>query len=305
METEFLAWLRDHLPAHPCLRLGPGDDTALIDLGGKPDCLVTVDMITDQVDFHLDQSDPRLIGRKALAVNLSDIAAMAGRPLAAVIALALPRNRALELATELYLGMLPLAERHNVAIAGGDTNCWDGPLAVSVTLLGTVTERGPLRRSGARPGDWLLATGSFGGSILGRHFEFEPRIEEALLLNERYELHAGMDVSDGLSLDVSRMAEASGCGAMLRLETVPISPAAKTLARLRGDGVSSLDHALSDGEDFELILAASPDEARRMLRERPLGVPLSVVGEFVADAGLWQSLADGSRQPLSPRGWVH
>lgn len=304
METEFIAWLREQLPPHPCLKLGAGDDTALLNLGG-PECLITVDMITDQVDFHLEQADPASIGRKALAVNLSDIAAMAGRPLAAVVALALPRAGALELAKQIYLGMLPLAQRYHVAIAGGDTNCWDGPLAISVTLLGGVSARGPLRRDGARPGDWLLVTGEFGGSILGRHFDFDPRVEEALLLNERYELHAGMDVSDGLSLDVSRLAAASGCGAAIRLDAVPISRAAEALAARGLDERSALEHALGDGEDFELILAVAPDEARRMLQDQPLGVPLTAIGEFVAEPGLWQFDAAGGRSPLSPSGWIH
>ena len=305
METEFLAWLGEQLPPHRCLRLAVGDDAAIVALGARPECVVTVDMINDQVDFDLAKDDPLRIGRKALAVNLSDIAAMAARPLAAAIALALPREGALALAKELYLGMLPLAEQYGVAIAGGDTNCWDGPLAISVTLLGEVAGRGPLVRSGARPGDYLLATGSFGGSILGRHFDFEPRVHEALLLGERYELHAGIDVSDGLSLDVSRLAASSGCGAALRLDAIPISPAAEQLAGERNDGVSALEHALSDGEDFELILALAPDEARRLLAEQPLEVPIAAIGEFVPEPGLWQIDAAGRRQPLPPRGGVH
>lgn len=305
METEFLAWLAEQLPPHRCLRLAIGDDAAIVALGSQPECVVTVDMINDRVDFDLARDDPRRIGRKALAVNLSDIAAMAARPLAAVVALALPREGALDLAKELYLGLLPLAEQFDMAIAGGDTNCWDGPLAISVTMLGQPAGRGPLLRSGARPGDWLLATGSFGGSILGRHFDFEPRIREALLLNERYELHAGMDVSDGLSLDVSRLAGASGCGAALLLDAVPVSDAAKELAAMRKDGVSFLEHALGDGEDFELILALAPDEAMRLLADQPLGVPLTAIGEFVPEPGLWQFDSAGRLQPLPPRGWVH
>jgi thiamine-monophosphate kinase len=305
MEFEFLSWLREQLPAHPCLRLGPGDDAALVALSGRPECLVTVDLLTDEVDFRLSETDPRRIGRKALAVNLSDLAAMAGRPLAAVIALALPRDGALPLAKELYQGLLPLAERYGVAIAGGDTNCWDGPLAISITLLGESAERGPLRRDGARPGDWLLVTGSFGGSILGRHFDFEPRVREALLLNERYELHAGMDVSDGLSLDVSRLAAASGCGVVVRPENVPVSQAAEELASRQSDGVGALDHALSDGEDFELILAVPPAEARRILGDQPLDVPITAIGEFVAQRGLWQPGAAGDRKPLAAGGWLH
>jgi thiamine-monophosphate kinase len=305
METEFLAWLQRELPPHRCLRLGAGDDAALVALGGRPECLVTVDMINDQVDFDLSTTDPRRIGRKALAVNLSDIAAMAGRPLAAFVALALPREGALLLAKELYLGLLPLAEQYDLAVAGGDTNCWNGPLAISITLLGEAAERGPLLRSGARPGDWLLATGAFGGSILGRHFDFEPRVREALLLNEHYELHAGMDVSDGLSLDASRLAEASGCGVVLRLDAIPVSAAAVMLAAQRNDGISPLEHALSDGEDFELLFAASPDEARRLLRDQPLETPISAIGEFVAEPGLWQADSAGDRKPLPPHGWVH
>ncbi|HUY31840.1 MAG TPA: thiamine-phosphate kinase [Pirellulales bacterium] len=305
METEFISWLRQRLPPHPQLPLGPGDDAALLRLSGRPECLLTVDLLTDQVDFRLGECDPRRIGRKALAVNLSDIAAMAGRPLAAVIALALPRTRAFELATELYEGMLPLAAEYAVAIAGGDTNCWDGPLAISVTLLGETTERGPLRRSGARPGDAIVVTGRFGGSILGRHFDFTPRVREALRLRERYELRAGIDVSDGLSLDLARLAQASGCGARINTADVPIADAARVLAQAEGGAETALAHALGDGEDFELLLAAPPDVARRMLDERPLDVPLTVIGQFVAEAGLWQVDAGGAARPLVPRGWVH
>ncbi len=159
---------------------------------------------------------------------------MAAQPVAAVIALALPRHDVLALgplglAQQLYEGLLPLADEFDVAIAGGDTNTWDGPLAISITLFGTPTTKGPLTRSGARPGDRILVTGSFGGSILGRQFDFQPRVREALLLAERYELHAGIDVSDGLSLDLNRLAAASGCGAVMELSRVPISAAAQEL----------------------------------------------------------------------------
>jgi thiamine-monophosphate kinase len=310
METEFIAWLRERLPPHPQLLLGPGDDAALLRLSDRPECLVTVDLLTDQVDFRLAESDPRLIGRKALAVNLSDIAAMAGRPLAAVIALALPRPGALELATKLYEGMLPLAVEYQVAVAGGDTNCWDGPLAISVTLLGETSKRGALCRTGARPGDAIVVTGSFGGSILGRHFDFTPRVREALVLNARYELHAAIDVSDGLSLDLARLANASGCGARINTAEVPIADAARDLAQrdlAQRDGAAgdALAHALGDGEDFELLLAVPPDAARRMLAEQPLDVPLTVIGQFVTEPGLWQNDVGGVLRPLVPRGWIH
>jgi thiamine-monophosphate kinase len=305
MEAEFLNWLRGRLPPHPNLRLGVGDDAAVLDLGARPECVVTVDLITEGVDFGLSETSLERVGHKALAVNLSDLAAMASRPLAAVVALALPRAKALETAVGVYQGLLPLAERYNLAIAGGDTNTWDGPLAISVTVIGQVTERGVLRRDGARPGDAVVVTGEFGGSILGKHLDFEPRVDEALSLHERYQLHGGMDVSDGLSLDLWRLALASGCGAVLDLGCVPVALAAHDLARLRNDGVSPLDHALGDGEDFELLLAASPAEARRMVNDHPLELPLTIVGEFVSEPGLWQTSASGERLPLEPRGYLH
>ena len=304
MERSFIAWLRQRLPPHPLLRLGPGDDAAVLRMANVDECVVTVDLLTDHVDFELSEIDPRRVGRKALAVNLSDLAAMASKPLAAVIALALPRDNSKELAVALYEGLLPLAERYELAIAGGDTNTWDGPLAISITLLGAVTGRGPLCRAGASAGDRIMVTGSFGGSILGRHLDFEPRVEEALTLHARYALHAGADVSDGLSCDLAHILEESGCGAVLHADAVPIADDARRLAKSRGDGSTPLEHALSDGEDFELVLAVPPREAQRMLAERPLPIPLTDIGEFVAEPGLWIQ-DDRGRRPLTPQGWEH
>jgi thiamine-monophosphate kinase len=293
------------LPPHPLLRLGPGDDAAVLRMAGVDECVVTVDLLTDHVDFELAQVDPRRVGRKALAANLSDLAAMASKPLAGVIALALPRQGGMELALALYEGMLPLAERYDLAIAGGDTNSWEGPLAISITLLGSVTGRGPLCRSGARPGDRIVVTGSFGGSILGRHLDFEPRVREALELHARYELHAGIDVSDGLSLDLAHILGESHCGAVINADAIPIAADAGRLAEKLADGSTPLEHALGDGEDFELVLAVPPEAARKMLSEQPLAVPLSDIGEFVAGPGLWIEESGGSRRPLTPRGWEH
>jgi thiamine-monophosphate kinase len=305
MEAEFIAWLREHLPSHPHLRLGPGDDAAVLKLAADRDIVLATDLLTDGVDFHLRACQPWQIGRKAVAVNLSDLAAMACRPLAVVVSLALPRAGAGELARALYHGILDIAGKYDVAIAGGDTNTWDGGLVVSVTALGQLTARGPLRRDRAQPGDHILVTGRFGGSLLGKHFSFEPRVHAALLLHQQFELHAGIDVSDGLSLDLFRLATASGCGAAIALEAVPIDPAARQLAARGEDGRTALDHALSDGEDFELILAASPEEAERMLDQQPLAVPITRIGQMIERPGLWQLSADGLLEPLAPRGFEH
>jgi thiamine-monophosphate kinase len=305
MESEFIAWLRARLPPHPELRLGVGDDAAILRLAAGRDMVVTSDLLTDGVDFHLHACEPWQIGRKAVAVNLSDLAAMACRPVAIVVSVALPRSGAGELARGLYRGILDLAAEFQVALAGGDTNTWNGQLVISVTAVGQLTARGPLRRDQGQPGDHILVTGSFGGSILGKHFSFEPRVREALRLHDRYELHAGIDVSDGLSLDLHRLAEASGCGAAISLDAVPIDAAAIQLAAQQSDGLSALDHALSDGEDFELIFTMPAAEADRLLQQQPLDVSVTRIGRMVEQAGLWQIAADGSLVPLAPRGFEH
>ncbi|MBN2021325.1 MAG: thiamine-monophosphate kinase [Pirellulales bacterium] len=305
VEFELIAELRRRIGPHPQIRLGPGDDAAVLAMADVDECVVTVDVLTDGVDFKLDEIDARRAGRKALAVNLSDLAAMAARPLAGVVGLVLPRRGGLDLALALYDGLLPLAEKYDLAIAGGDTNSWDAPLVISVTLLGQVTPRGPLRRDGARPGDRLLVTGAFGGSLLGRHLDFEPRVHEALLLNERYALDAGIDASDGLSLDLARVCQESRCGAVLDLDALPVADDAHRLARRLDDGSTAVDHALGDGEDFELILAVAPETARRIIADQPLEIPMTDIGQFVAESGLWQTDRRHGHRPLTPRGWEH
>jgi thiamine-monophosphate kinase len=305
-ESAFLDWLRQRAPSSSdAAPLGLEDDAALIRVRGPGDWILTTDMLMDGTDFLLSECDARLAGRKALAVNLSDLAAMAARPHVALVSVALPRRDGHHLGRQLYEGILDLANRFDVTLAGGDTNSWDGPLVISVTLAGTATQPGPLLRTGARPGDSIVVTGQFGGSILGHHLCFVPRVAEALHLNDEYALHAGMDVSDGLTLDLSRLAQASGCGAVLDLDTVPIAPAALQLASLRNDGTSALDHALGDGEDFELLLAVPVEEADRLVAEQPLDVPLTRIGQFVDEPGLWAALPDGRRQTLSPSGYLH
>lgn len=306
MESDFIAWLRQHVPLHPRLLLGPGDDAAVLRLADRANCVVTVDLLTEGVDFNLAEVSATRLGRKALAVSLSDLAAMAARPVGLVVAVALPKQGGGQLAVDLFTGLAGLAEKYEVAVAGGDTNSWDGPLVISVTAIGETMSSGPLKRSGAKPGDRIVVTGAFGGSILGKHLDFEPRVNEALRLAELCHLHAGIDVSDGLSLDLSRAATESGCGAMVDLGRVPIAEAARELARQKADGRAALDHALADGEDFELILAVAPRDAARLISEQPVApVQLTDIGEFIAEPGLWQIGADGRREPLAPRGWQH
>jgi thiamine-monophosphate kinase len=139
-------------------------------------------------------------------------------------------------------------------------------------------------------------------------FDFTPRVREAMVLHDRYELHAGIDISDGLAIDTSRLAEASGCGAVILADRVPISVDARRLAEREhpaDPNGTALRHALGDGQDFELLIAAAPDAAERILNDRPLDCPITHVGTLVAEPGLWQQDANGSRTRLEPLGWIH
>src|SRR5438046_4401382 len=153
-EFAYIDWLRRRTPADPRVLIGPGDDAAAVRLTPGVPCLVTTDMLLEGSCFRLAEAGPRLVGRKAMAVNLSDIAAMAGKPVAAVVSVGLPRRGGRALAEELYLGLREMADAFDTPIVGGDTNSWDGPLVINVTLHGQATERRTVLRKGAKPGDW-------------------------------------------------------------------------------------------------------------------------------------------------------
>src|SRR5262245_43153130 len=201
-EIAYIDWLRRQTPPAQRVMIGPGDDCAAIDWSHGRPCVITTDMLMEGVDFILAEATPRRVGRKAMATNLSDIAAMAGKPVAAVVSVALPKHGGQQLAEEIYRGLREVADQFDTAIAGGDTNSWNGPLVISVTVLGEPTGRGPVTRSGAKPGDWLFVTGPLGGSIRGKHLDFTPRVREAQQLHSLAELHAMIDISDGLAVDV-------------------------------------------------------------------------------------------------------
>lgn len=300
-EFELIDWIRRQTPKHDRLTLGIGDDTAALRFPLPTDCLTTVDMLMEGVHFTLSSATPRQVGHKALGVNLSDIAAMAGRPLAAVISLALPRGRGATLTEELYAGIGDLAKQFDVAIAGGDTNSWDGPLVISITVLGETVGSGPVLRGTAQPGDWIFVTGELGGSLLGRHLNFSPRVSEALALHAAVDLHAMIDVSDGLAADLAHITDESGVGAVLTETAIPISPAAHSLK----DERTALQHALGDGEDFELLFTVSPEEGRRLLENSPIEIPVSHIGRIVEETGLQMRTVDGNLVPLTVTGWEH
>lgn len=300
-EFALIDWIRQRVANHARLTLGIGDDTAVLRFPEPADCLITVDMLMEGVHFTLADASPERIGRKAMGVNLSDIAAMAGRPLAAVVAVALPRRGGWEIGQRVHAGLQSMADEFGVALAGGDTNTWDGPLVISVTVLGEATGRGAVRRSGAQVGDWVFVTGFLGGSLSGKHLDFTPRIAEALALQQAATLHSMIDISDGLIADLRHILEESHVGAVLESTAIPISPA----ALFAGDGRSPLDHALGDGEDFELLFTVPPSDGQRLIASPRFASPITRIGEIVPGSACLLRAADGTLTPPQVSGWNH
>ena len=297
-EFDFIDAIRQRQPVDNRAPIGIGDDAALL-LGGPSDWLVTVDMLIEDVHFTRD-TPPHLVGRKALAVNLSDIAAMAGNPVAALIALGVPTGLSDHWLEELWQGVEDLAREFHVAIVGGDTNRSKSGVVVSITVLGHPTGRGHIKRSGALPGDKILVTGRLGGSLAGRHLTFRPRVEEAQKLHQLVDLHAMMDISDGLGGDIFHLARESACGMVIDEETIPIHP------DVPADGRSPVEHALHDGEDFELLFTASPGDADFLTRTQPLGnVSITIIGEVTKDRGVFCRPKEGPVVAIVPGGFVH
>lgn len=339
-ENNLIEWIASQFPPVPAdgVLVGIGDDMAML-RADTARILVTADMLMDGVHFDTSQHSLARVGRKVVAASLSDCAAMAVRPKYAVISVALPHSFSMEQAKELFRGMERMASTYDCAIVGGDTNSWPGRLVVDVCMLaepwekpsgmetedrsrGSVELEGceivtPIRRDGVQLGDAICVTGTLGGSLSGHHLDFDPRVGEARWLAERLgpSLHAMMDISDGLSTDAPRMAKASGCGMefdMAAIEAI-VSEAAKEASGR--DGRSPIDHALHDGEDFELLFtmdahalsemptAESRAKAAPSCESRPPA--WTRIGTAIEEQGVWLRQADGSRAAVSPAGWQH
>jgi len=304
MEQSFLAYLRGRTRGLPQIDVGIGDDAAVYDVGDPQlKQVACTDQIIDGVDFLSESQPLASVGYKSIAINLSDIAAMGARPTVALVTLTLPRANATEIAGEVYEGILEACQEYGVAIAGGDLSTYDGVLSISVTMIGTVAR--PWLRSTAIEGDAVLVSGSLGGSILGRHLRPVPRIRLADQLRNHVDVHAAIDVSDGFSLDLDRLLAASRVGIEMHTERIPISQAAHELARTSGR--SPLQHAWSDGEDFELIFTVSDDDAERLAQLPPdaLETPVTRIGTVVGRTGLWKRNPGSKLERVFPQGYVH
>jgi len=298
-ELEIIEWVRARSRTHSSIRLGVGDDMAVIEAGAE--CfLVSTDLLLDQVHFDSQIHSPTQIGRKAIARALSDCAAMAVRPVAVLISVALPKSLQGSGIRELFEGMWNTATEFGAVIVGGDTARWDNPLAIDVAVTGEpYSGIAPVRRSGARVGDVIYSTGRLGGSILGKHLAFTPRIDEARALASQLggNLHAMIDISDGLALDLWRLCKESGVGALLDEALMLDAISDDALTRAQKDGISALQHALSDGEDYELLVTVDPAAKTSSLPMLPLG---RIVG-----SGLSMTRLNGVVEALEPKGFVH
>ena len=330
-ERALLRHLRSRIPGGPRVAIGIGDDAAAVET--RPLTLVTTDTLVEGVHFRRDWSTPRLVGRKAMAVNLSDVGAMGGTSRFATVSLALPGDAPMEFVDGLYDGLLERAGEASVVIVGGNVAATTGPIVIDVTLLGDAGS-GVLTRGNAIADDHVVVTGALGASAAGllllqagvragdppppksgspediapelieaalrAHLDPQPPYAFGAAIAESALAHAAMDLSDGLSGDLAAMCEASGLGGFVDAEALPVDPAASA-----ADRDVALELALHGGEDYQLLLAV-PDEGLDRLREaaEAAGVRVTSIGRFVEGAGVTLRRA-GEATTLKPRSHEH
>ncbi len=287
-EDRLIAQLTERLKSGADVIAGPGDDCAVVTAPDKGRLfLLKTDCVVERVHFQPNDK-PGAVGWKAMARTLSDFAAMAGVPQFALVTLIVPAERETRWAKEIYRGLQRVADRFAVAIVGGETSRTDGPAVVSIAAVGTVEKDRWVSRAGGKVGDALFVTGRLGGSIGRKHLNFIPRIEEARWLSAHFSIHAMMDLSDGLGADLPRLAAASRVG-------FAIEP--KALPRTRG---CSVEAAINDGEDYELLFAIAPNDASPLQakwRRKFPGLALTRIGVLLPAAGF--------QLPRSFHGYVH
>jgi thiamine-monophosphate kinase len=306
-EFELIARLTASLPTNSSVVVGAGDDCAVLESGQPGRCLLfKTDAVVEGIHFTPDAA-PEQIGHKALGRCLSDIAAMAGEPTAALVTLALPKDFKAEYIERIFAGINRLAQRHGVAIVGGETTSNPQRLLISVAVLGQVQKDKCILRSGAKEGDALLVTGELGGSRSGKHLDFEPRLAEAQWLARHFPIHAMIDLSDGLAGDLRHILGRSGVGAELLERAIPISRAARLQARAESSAKPALLAALTDGEDFELLFTVPGKRVVPLLdawKKQFPALRLSCIGRITAAQGVKLRDKTGIRN-LEAHGYVH
>jgi thiamine-monophosphate kinase len=281
--------------------IGIGDDMAEIRLAGGSSVLVTTDMLLQGVHFDLEKATLEEVGYKAMAVSLSDCAAMATIPIAAVVGVALPKEFAEDELKRLHAGITSAADKFDCPLMGGDITSWrgKGPFVISVAMLSRPAGRKPVRRSNANVGDTICVTGTLGGAVnSGKHLKFEPRVKEAIRIAQTVRVNSMIDISDGLSSDLNRVCRQSRAGALVHAESIPISDEAK-----KSD--NALNSALNDGEDFELLFTLAQAETRRLLDKWDAPVAITAIGTITHSPKVQIKMPDGRICDLRARGYDH
>ena len=245
---------------------GSGDDCAVLKFNQSSYQLFTCDMMVEGVDF-LKNADFSLVGRKALAISISDIASCGGVPKHAVVALGLPKNISVDQVDRLAKGLFSLARNYKINIVGGDISVSD-KLVIDLSMLGVVRKNKLCLRRGAKVGDLIMVTGEFGGAIKGKHFKFTPRLKEAQFLVNNFKINAMIDVSDGLAADLGHILNSSLVGAVLYESLIPLSKQAQ-----------GIEDALCSGEEFELLFTATRNQASKIIKSAKYR--FKVIGEIM------------------------
>jgi thiamine-monophosphate kinase len=317
-ERQLIAGLKEtRSRRNSAVLLGIGDDCAQLRLSRGQDALVTTDLCLEGVHFRRDWQSPDCIGHRCLARGLSDVAAMGGTPIAAFLPISLPSALPQKWVDRFFTGLLTLAESHRVELAGGDTaQSLDGVLA-DITVLGSIRRNRALRRSGARVGDQIYVSGELGESAATLHLLTqrklrrrnvfpEPRIALGQWLSKRQVASAAIDISDGLSTDLSHICEESGVGAAIEAEAIPIHSTARkfgnqTERRTSSSGDFALDLALHGGDDYELLFTAP---GLKRVQRRIAGVKITRIGEIVRGSKM-HLIRREKKQAIVPFGWEH
>jgi len=300
-EDKITSWFADRSKLNASnFPIGIGDDMAEIRLADDTTVLITTDMLLDGVHFDLKKTTLKQAGYKAMAVSLSDCAAMATVPVAAVVSVAMPKGFGPEQLKQLHSGITSAGQKFGCELVGGDITSWkkNAPFAINVAMLSKPAANKPVKRSGAKPGDAILVTGSLGGSAAGKHLTFEPRVKEAMKIAGMVKVNAMIDLSDGLSSDLNRICQQSQTGALIDAQKIPISNEAKK-AKI------PLDSALNDGEDFELLFTLSEEQCQKLLKRWDGPIAITQIGK-ITDTQKVQIKRSCSRiADLPPAGYDH
>jgi len=298
-EEQIIQLIQKSLPAkNKDVVVGIGDDTAVIKYDKNNYLLFTTDSIVENVHFKKTQTTFYQIGKKAIAVNLSDIAAMGGIPTYALVSVGLPEGKK-EIINGILRGMKKLSDKYKFDIVGG--NLTKSPfLFIDVFMAGKVEKKYLKLRNGAKPGDSIYVTGSLGGSQIKKHLNLIPRIEEAKTLVKKIKISAMMDISDGLSSDLIKLAKANKVGFEIYLDKIPVSSDAKKISKTEEEAIF---HALNDGEDYELLFTV-PEKYSKNIPSKILSIQITQIGRITTQKSYY-GISNGKRTKIKDKGFNH